>query len=208
MTELFRILKFAAAVLPFLILALLARAGNLKKEKRSRQFLMPFIALIVGILCMVFLTKFYQLVRALFDRLIVLAHQYVPQFEKLLKKIDPVYICFFALNFLLLLAYVIVKRILVTILGKIFRTGNGLYEKAVQPFYEYHAEEDQWFVREKHTQLRGLLKALYYGVLVIGCALMVAGAFLYSKEITGTAIFYPVFALVLVGELFLKFEIW
>ena len=202
MTDLITILKFAAATVPFLLLALLARAANLKKEKRSCQFPMPFIALIVGIVCMVFLTRIYQLVRNLFDWLLNLLGQYVPFLARLLQRIDPVLICFFAVNILLLLAYIIVKRILVAIFGKTFKTGNGFYEKVVSPFYEYHSEEGLWFIREKHAQLRGLLKALYYGTVIVACLLMVYGTFLYTKKKVDTAIFYPVFALMIVGELF------
>lgn len=202
MTELMTILKLMAAMLPFLLLALLVRAVNLKKEKRSRQFPMPILAPILCIVGMVFLTQITKSVLDLIGRLQVLADQYVPFLGSFLKRVDLTYVCFFVTNCLLLLAYLIVKGILIAIFGKAFKTGNGLYEMAVHPFYEYRATENQWFVRERNAQLRGLLKALYVCALLVSCALMVFSAAIHKWGFANAPAFYPAFAVILVGELF------
>ena len=202
MTDITRIPSFAASVVPFVLLALLSMKVNLKKINRSRQFLMPVLALVMCIAAMVFISDLYNTARAAVQWALSLLGSAAPFVSGLLNRIGLSYLAFFTANFLMLLAYVIVKRIVITILSKIFRTGNGLYESVVSHFYNRDEKDDNWYVREELSQVRGLLRALFYATLAVCCALMVFSASMYSGEAGATAIFYPVFAVILVGELY------
>ena len=201
MTELLTILKFLAAVLPFALLSLLCVKANLKKEFRSRQFAMPVLALVLCVAAMIFLSQLYNLVQSLLNALVGLIGRFSPQVAGMLSQLDFAHWGFFIVNFLLLLIYMIFKRIVITILKQVFKTGNGLYEAVVSPFYEYDTDQDRWFVRPALGQLRGYLKALYFGTLVICCLLMAGSATLYQAG-RATAVFYPIFSVILVGELY------
>ena len=201
MTELIQILKRLLAVTPFLLMALLAMKANLKKENRSRQFAMPVLALIICIVAMSFLDRIYRLVCSLLTLVFSLVGRFIPALSSLLGRLNVGFLAFFAANFLLLLAYVILKRIVITILQKVFKTGNSLYEAVVRPFYEYDANEDRWFVHNSLGQMRGLLRAMYFGTLAICCLMMMFSATLYAGG-GEASVFYPVFGVILMGELY------
>ena len=197
MTEFVRVLRYAAPVLVFLLLGLFSVRVNLKKTVRSRQFLMPVAALILCAAAFIVISRLYNSIRIRVEPLIALVTRLVPAISKLN---IPFYV-FVIANILLLAAYLIVKRILISIMKGIFKTGNGLYEGVVGPFYEHDETDGNWYVRNERSQLRGLFRTLFYAALLICCAVMVLAALLYAQG-GMNSIFFPVYGLILVGELF------
>jgi len=53
-------IRMLLTMLPFIALVLLYSKTNVKKAKRYKQFLMPFVAVILCIVAMIFLTKIYM----------------------------------------------------------------------------------------------------------------------------------------------------
>ena len=197
MTEFVRILRYAAPVLVFLLLGLFSVRVNLKKTVRSRQFLMPVAALILCAAAFIVISRLYNSIRIKVEPLITFVTKLVPAFSKLN---IPFYV-FIIANILLLAAYLIVKRILISIMSGVFKTGNGLYEGVVGPFYEHDETDGNWYVRNERSQLRGLFRTLFYAALIICCAVMTVAALLYAQGGL-SALFFPVYGLILVGELF------
>ena len=197
MTEFLRILRYAAPVLAFVLLGLFSVRVNLKKPVRSRQFLMPAAALILCAAAAIAVSRLYNGIRVRVEPLIDLVMRLVPA----LSRLNIPYYVFILANILLLAAYLIVKRILISVMKGVFRSGNGLYEGVVGPFYEHDETDGNWYVRRERSQLRGLFRTLFYAALLICTAVMVLSALVYAGG-GMSAVFFPVFGLILVGELF------
>ncbi len=212
------ILKMLVAILPFLILCIASNKANLQKSERSKQFFMPIISLIYLIVIMVFIDKINNWlmdlingIPKLFDKLASIS--WMPDilekglggianfFEAILNRLNLGFWIFFISNTVIIFVYLYLKKICVKIMAATVKRDSTLHTKIADRFYEYFPERNAFCLREKFVQVRGLLQVFYYSALVISVLLMLVSRYLYFNGWI-VSIFYPVFGIILVGELF------
>jgi hypothetical protein len=220
-----QILRYAAMFLPFIVLALLDAKANLKRENRYRQFLMPVIAVVYCIVTMVLLNQVLLLVQkllfvtipAFLSRLgtwialipaLASAGDWMERISQaylsLLQKANLTFLLFFAANALILLVHILLKRIIISFLSKLFGPKAGisaLMESMVMPFYDYDDQDARWYLRRDMIQARIYCKAFFVGAVAISTIAAAVACRLYSSGHL-TALFYPVFAVVCIGEVY------
>lgn len=218
-----RLAKFLLCMLPFLLFALLNMKANLKKQYRNRQFLMPVLTLVYCILLVVFLSR----ISALLVTLINLIPSFLTNMDthvsswfggalsglgsvigalgalvkRVIQRVNPVYLILFAANTIFMLAHIILKRIIVTILKLVFKSGGSLHDFCVEAFYEKDEETGLWHIRDHYSQARTFLKTLYLAALILSIAAVLLSCELYRNGLLAVP-FYPVFGLIIVGEMY------
>lgn len=202
--------------LPFVLLALLNMKANLKKPIRCRQFLMPIFALLYCIAAVIFLSKISDLLIGTLNRIPavfeVLAEklpqslgdsfrQFAGFVREMLAKLNLNFWVFYLANAALLLVHVILKRIVITFLKLIFKKDSDFSRALCGIFYDYDDEGGCWYVKEHFGRMRTFLKAMYLCLIVLSVIALLASSFLYLNGLLAVP-YYPVFAVILVGELF------
>ena len=217
------LLKMLLMLLPFLLFALLNAKTNLKKPERSRQFAMPLVALLFGIVVLIFLpriidlalgllhlvvdllTRFGNWVATIFDGKLDGVGAVIVKLAELLRNLLAradltFWLCFLA-NALIMLAYVVLKKILLAIFRRTFKPGNSLYERAAGLFYDHDESIGAWYVKSHFGQGRTYLKTFYVATLVLSVVAVLVSGELYRRELLAVP-FYPVFGVIIIGELY------
>ncbi len=197
-------IELLISFLPFILFAFLNAKANVKKENRNRQYAMPVIAVIYSVILLVFLnkisslcTKIFLWVADLFDKIHI---SVIADFIRNLYMSLGIYLELVLFNTAALLLYVIVKRILTVIMGKIKVRRDTFIGVVVELFYSYDETDDRWYIKEHYGQARTFIKTAYYGsCFVSGLTLLVSCGLCMNRLIS--APFYPVFAVIIIGEL-------
>jgi len=209
-------------LLPFLLLVRSNYKANLKKPVRYKQFLMPVVSLVLCIVAMVFLQRIYdwmlelllalpewlrQLQLWLADVLPAalavipdLVGKFTQWLEDFFKSLNLNFWAFYVANAVMLLAYVIIKRIVLLFLKGLFKDGS-LFQKVACLFYEYDEQKDTYYLKPQFGQARTFLKVLYVTAALVGAVGMILSGELYLTELL-TAPYYPVFSVIILGEVF------
>lgn len=212
------IVKLILAILPFVLLCLANKKNNLPKANRSKQFWMPVLAVIYVIVAMCLMQSVNEwllaLIRQISEWITSLADvSWMPEsvgdvlrqigdfLRKSIRTLNLEYWIFFISNTVVLLVYQIFKKICTAIFSKAVKTDGALHAKIAGLFYEYFPERGKWCLKESYVQVRGMLRVFYYSAVVISSLLMLVSRFLYENELIAS-IFYPVFGVLVVGELF------
>ena len=221
MNEMIRgMLKMLIMLSPFLVLSFLNVKANLPREIRFKQFLMPFAAIVITLVAMYFLTDIYDLslellkyVITLLDRLVIwMDHNIslepgsfalwlrdaVRDLADWIRDQNLPYWAFYVANALMLLVYVILKKLCLLFMKGMFRDGS-FFQKLAGTFYEYDESTGLWHLIPKFGQGRTFLKTLYITAIIMGTAGIFASSKLYLEEKL-TAPFYPVFCVIILGE--------
>lgn len=212
--------KMLLMLSPFLILSILNAAANLPREIRFKQFLMPFAAVIITLVAMFFLTDIYdaaldllKYVITLLDRAVIClrhqssltpgsfaqwSHDSAKELANFIREQNLPYWAFYVANGLMLLVYVILKKICLAFMKGLFKEGS-FFQKLAGEFYEYDETTGLWHLIPKFGQGRTFLKTLYIAAIVIGtCGILGSSRFYLTGELT--APFYPVFCVIILGE--------
>lgn len=201
--DLLFILKIVAAFVPFILFALLNKKTNMKKDIRNRQYFMTPFAVVYSIGLYIFLDKLcdyclklFKLLAKLFDKIKLAS---VANFIRSAAGNYAMLVMVIVFNTLALLAYIIIKRTLTLIFkGKTIKPESAV-GRLVGIFYTYDEEDDAWYIKPHLGQARTFMKAVYYGgMLVIGVIMLISFSMLRRGLIN--APFYPVFAVIIIGE--------
>ena len=212
------ILKTAVAVLPFVLFCFYSRRVNLEKQDRAKQFFMPVIALIYVVVVMIFVDKINAWLLWVIDSIpywlegvgtiswmpgfIVSAAEWLAaNIRKLNHILNLNYWIFYISNIVILVGYLIIKRLIIALLGKVIKEDSKLYGFIATRFYEHVPEVSRWCLKTSLTQSRSLLRMLYIAVTVITSTLFIACGVLYKNDLL-KGMFYPVVAVITTGELF------
>lgn len=190
--------------LPFILFAFFNAKANVKKENRNRQYLMPVVAVVYSAVLLIFLSKLSNLFMKLFLGLATLFDTirltFIGSFIRDLYNSWGVYLTLVVFNTAALLFYVIIKRIITAILGKIKVKRFTFVGSVVELFYSFDEEEDCWFIKNHFGQARTFIKTAYYGSCVVsGLALLVSCGLCMNQLVSSP--FYPVFAIIIIGEM-------
>ncbi len=220
---LIRLSKLLVCAAPFVLFALLNMKANLKQQNRSRQFLMPILALVYCIVLSVLLNQVNGLLHQLLELLPSLLEKAAGYFDtafggalsflsgiftmlgglvdKAVRLVNPVYLMLFVSNAVFMVVHVILKRILVTFMKMAFKPGNPTLEFCIEPFYEKDEESGVLCIRDYFGQARTFLKTLYISTLVLTVVAMLVSCELYRAGRLAMP-FYPVFSVIVLGEMY------
>ena len=189
--------------LPFFLLALANKKANLKKEIRYKQFFMPLVALVYCIVAYIFMTKITNALMSFVDKVIAMLAGFGLKgvSDKLTEWVNAyaIYVMLVLFNTAIMAAFILLKGIVLPFLipkaAKIKETN-----KLVGIFYEHDEEKDNWYIRPHFGQARTFLKTAYYGGFFLSIIAIVVTSYLCNRQLIA-APYYPVFALILIGEL-------
>ncbi|MEE1086668.1 MAG: transglutaminase-like domain-containing protein [Schaedlerella sp.] len=212
-------LKMLMALLPVLLLCLMGKRINLPKQDRNKQYLMPVVAVIYVIIMMilseplnVWLISFIQWIPKALAALGTFFTGKLPEFisrgllnlsasmSSFLDGLNLNFWIFFLANIVIMLLYFLVKKVSLRIMIR-DAEDSSLYKELTEIFYEYFSEKGRWCIKESFVQARKLLEVFFYTALTISFVLMAFSIRFYRDGLMRT-IFYPVFGIIVVGELF------
>lgn len=212
------IIKMFLAILPFLILCIVSCKVNLPKTERSKQFPMPVIALVYVFVTMLLMDHINDWLIKLIENIpkwiaSLGAFTWMPAqigsvftqiastIRSALAELNLHFWIFFISNTVMILVYLFVKKICIRIIGKAVKTEGNLHTKVAENFYEYFPEKNKWCIKENYVQTRSLFKVFYYSAVVLSAILMIVTRKFYYEGLM-ESVFYPVFGILIVGELY------
>ena len=188
--DILKLIKIILGVLPFLGLCFAGYKINLNKSNRSRQFAMPIITF-------AYCTAAVILLDYIHDLILKLIH-WLSGLLPFLANIPWDSIMIFILNTVLVLGFIIIKSILLPILNGIWKS-DKLSEVTSGWFYEKEDDIDKWMLKRYFANLRGFYRGFYAALTIASCLVFVLSR-LYPNSILFKAVFYPVFGILLLGE--------
>lgn len=200
-----KLLTKIASVIPFLLICLHGRRVNLDKVRRSRQFLMPVIAILICALGFYYVDSFNQgilhFIERIPSRLSAVSPALGSSVGRLLRSIPWDYWLFYITNPVLLLAYYLMKRLVLLILSGIYSPDRVLHRNIAGLVYSYEQDKNFWAVKKHFGQLRTYLSHFYYGAIIISVLLFLASREWMEQGLL-SAPYYPVFGIIIIGELY------
>ena len=192
MAELISVIKILLCTASFVLLCVAASKMNLNRAERAKQAAVLLIALIYGILVMIFLNDIYVLI----TRMIGLLEDRFPVISGLFLNRYLIYI----VNAFMVLGFVLVKAAALPVLKYTWGNSRQLMETVSGHFYEYDRELDKWFVKPQYGQVRFYYKGLYIAAVLVSTAVFVLSQYYPEAPFFKTA-FYPVFGILITGEI-------
>lgn len=196
------------AILPFVLICLSAKKVNLSKPDRSKQFIMPLVAIIYVIVSMFLMKPLNNGIIALFGKLPILLGGLKflggagSILSSLLGGLNIKFWAFFISNIIIISVYLSVKEICLFFINKFLKEDESdLHQKIAGCFYEFFPERNKWCLRDEYVQARSMFKTFFYGALILSSFLMVVSRFLYLFGLM-KSIFYPVFGIIIVSEFY------
>lgn len=192
-----------ASFLPFVLFAILNSRANVKKEHRSRQYPMPVLAVVYSV---VFLIMLDRLAAYFMGEILHLASAFTgsgaASIANLILSLYTnwgTYLELVLMNTVALMIYVIIKRTVTAVLGKIKVRSNGLIGDIVELFYSYDKSDDCWYIKEHYGQACTFIKTAYYGSCFASALALLISCGLCRNHMISEP-FYPVFAVIIIGE--------
>ena len=212
------IIKMLVAVLPFVFFSLVNNKTNLDKPERSRQFVMPIFAVVYVIAAMLLMDWLcdwlLKLINAIPAWIASLAnYSWMPTsvgdvllnvsnwIANFLQGLNLGFWIFFVANTVIIVAYLLLKKIILGIVNKAVKFDGKAHMKSAPLFYRYVFVRYFLCLKDSYAQVRTLLKVFYYSAVVISSVLMIVSSELFLKETLKT-VFFPVFGVLIMGELF------
>lgn len=217
--QIYGIAKMLLMVVPFLLLVLLGCKVNLKRHERYKQFLMPVLAVVFCLIAMIGLgwiydraLEFLEALPGMLRRFAVWLHPAAPSigihviemarlFQYWFNALNLPYWAFYMANILMMLAFLVVKSIALVLMKGLFRQEGGLFQTLAGIAYDLDEDTGYWHLAAHYGQGRTLLNVAYISVTLLGSAAVLLTSKLYLIETLQTP-FYPVFGVILVGEMF------
>lgn len=191
MGEILFIIKIILCTASFILLCVAALKLNLNPADRARQFLMPAIALVYGILALLFLNDIYLML----DRLINFLAGLLPFIGSLNLNQYLIYI----VNAVMVLGFLLLKGICLPILSRLWGGSESLMKTTSGRFYEYDQDVDQWVLKPEYGQVKFYYKGIYISAAAVSSIVFVLSQYFPEAPFFQTA-FYPVFGVLILGE--------
>lgn len=192
MTGIMQLIKILLCTASFILLCIASLKINLNQAERARQFLMPIIALIYCLGALILLNGFYGVA----VELVAYGVKAIPSLGQLKLQKYLVYL----VNLLMAAGFLIVKLVALRILKKRKHASSSWMDTACGWCYEYDKELDKWFVKPEFSQISFYWKGIYYTAIGVSTVIFVMSQFL-PKLAAFQATFYPVFGLIVLGEM-------
>lgn len=187
---LLHLLKTILGVSPFVILCLLSGKINLSKANRSRQFLMPVIAFVYCVICVVILDDIQRWISMLFT--------WLGQHFSILNNISWQSSATIIFNILFVLGFVVIKAVVLPIVSAVWKL-NGVAQITSELFYDYEEDVDKWLLKPSLSDFRGYMKGIHLANLFASSLVFAIGVH-YPKAAFLKTAFYPAFGVIVLGE--------
>ncbi|MCR5034358.1 MAG: hypothetical protein K6B42_02935 [Clostridia bacterium] len=190
---------------------------NTSQTERSGQFIIPFVAAVYCIVIMPFVSQLTALAMSIvglggsalsglsdISVLPLQVQQWLADGGDNINDMvnDPSsFTSFVFLNLFILAAYLIIKFILIKTVVKGINADPLSAESIKGLCYEYSMDNSGWFLKENFVQARDLLKALFWFTCFFTGLLLVVSVYFFRFNFT-QALFYPVFCVIMVSELY------
>jgi subtilisin family serine protease len=175
----------------FIIVLLLSFKVNLSKSKRSRQFTLPFLAVIYCIIAVLLTDKINEWI---VSGIAWFSH-YVPFIAINLTK-WLVYV----FNAVIALAFIIIKGILLPTISLVWSKARFLFNQTSGKFYEHNERMNEWVLKNEFGQAKTLWKGFYWFAAGISSVILVLSQ-IFPGWIFFQTPFYPVFGVLVMGEI-------
>ena len=212
------ILKMCGATLPFIFLCFFNNKMNLPKPDRSKQFLMPVLAVLSVLFAMIEADRINDWLMQLIENIPkwitalgelewmpdALSNFFINAGNSVAQFFDSLNLnfwIFFISNVVIFLVYLTLKGIFVRILSKAIKQDSPFHATVSGNFYEFFAERNKWCLKENCFYLRQFFRLFYWTAAAIASVLVIVCAKFYDSGLM-TAMFYPVYVILIVGELY------
>ena len=212
------IVKVLLAIVPFVVLCFVCAKVNIVKTQRSKQFLMPVIAVLYSIFALIMMNKLntwilrfiknipkwimslagVEFLPAQLQEPIAIVGNYINNF---LDSLNLTFWVFFITNALIIAVYLIVKKIAIMIMAKKVKKDGDIHTQVASHFYDFFVEKDVWCLKENYVQARSFLKFFYIIAVIFSCILTIASRWMYYDKWI-SSVFYPVFGIIILGEVY------
>ncbi|MDR0302646.1 MAG: hypothetical protein LBI04_10090 [Treponema sp.] len=185
------LIKILSAISPFIAILLLSGKVNLSKQKRSRQFILPLIAVIYGIIVVLLADKINERI----SFFIALIGRYVPFIANLnlTKWFNYIF------NAVIAGAFLILKGILLPVISIVWSKARFLFSQTSGKFYEYNERMNAWVLKDEFGQVKKLWKGFYWFAVGISSVILALSQ-VYTDWIFFMTPFYPVYGVLIMGE--------
>lgn len=197
-------------LLPVLLFAALNHVLNLKKQNRSRQFLMPVFSMIFCIVFTILTTAFTARIRSLARGIggyleggsqtsSGAAQTAAGTAGNFIRTAGSAWLYYMVLGVLFIALYLIFKGAVIKLLKHIMRDANPFYRAGAGILYEKSENDGIWYLKDEFVQAKTYLHVLYLAVAAVSAVLppvtwqMVLNGRLASP-------YFPLTALALTGE--------
>ncbi|MCL1790667.1 MAG: hypothetical protein FWG40_04830 [Peptococcaceae bacterium] len=175
----------------FVLLLALSGKANLDQENRPKQFLMPLVAVLYSIPALLLADQTAGLVTVILETI----GEYVPPLLFLTPWAGLIN------NILLILLFLALKSTLLPLIDKIWSKPGFLFHYISGKIYEFSEYEDMWILKKEFGQAKALWKGFYWFGIGIS-SLILALSQLYPDWLVFRTPFYPVFGILVLGEIF------
>ncbi|MBQ9974317.1 MAG: hypothetical protein IJP02_05090 [Oscillospiraceae bacterium] len=198
------VITLVLCMLPFVLFVLLNQKANTKREVRCKQYAMPILAAVYSAVLLFFMQRLSSVLADLFLRAADLCQKLqLTPLASVIRSIYAtwgIYLELVLFNTASLLAYIVVKRVLTAIFARMRIKPEGLAGSLVGVFYSHDEADDRWYIKPHFGQARTFLKTAYYGCCALSALALVISCILCMEQ-NISAPFYPVFAIIILGEL-------
>jgi hypothetical protein len=183
--------KSLLTLAPFIAILLLSGRVNLSKPKRSRQFILPLVALLYCVAAVLFTNRINEWIISA----IAWLSYYVPTIANLnlTKWLNYIFNAVIAGSFL------VIKGLLLPIISIIWSEVRTPFNQTSGKFYEYKERMNAWVLKDEFGQAKTLWKGFYWFAVGISSVILT-----YSQVFPGWVFFktpfYPVFGVLVLGE--------
>lgn len=201
--------SFVLASLPFALMCALYRKSNLKKEERGYQFPSIFFGVIYSIAAILYSNKLSQQILSFLKKLAVKLTNFgerKPFFSGICKRIvdfinttDWEIYMIFVINFVVLLVFIIVKKLLLPAFKKAWKN-DKLFSATSGKCYEWSDARRAYVLKAKCMQLRTMMN-VYFAVAVIAAFVLLNACRVYPYWPGFDAVIYPFALVIVLGEI-------
>lgn len=199
------IITITISVIPFVLLAVRSKKINLNRRQRGHQFILPFLALIYCIPMMFLISQVTMTLIALLrtlGNLIGLIPIIGEPISVLINKLYSVLHLGYGIqifcNTVLMAGFCLLKRIVLPVIKKWWSKWRLLYNCTSAFFYKEYGEGCT--LRQKYAQMRDMFCVIYYVAIILGAITMIL-AFVFSDSKVFAFPTYPVFGIIIIGEI-------
>ena len=185
------LLNILLAIAPFIAILLLSGKVNLTEPKRSRQFILPLVALVYCIIIILLTDK----INAKITSVIAWISRFIPFIANinLTKWLNYIF------NAVIAGVFLILKGILLPVVSRVWSEARFLFNQTSGNFYEYNERMNAWVLKDEFGQAKALWKGFYWFAVGISSVILALSQ-VYPDWLFFKTPFYPVFTVLVMGE--------
>jgi subtilisin family serine protease len=184
--------KNLLALASFIIILLLSSRVNLSKPKRSRQFILPLVALIYCVVVVICANKI--------NEWIISAVAWLSHYVPFIAGINLTKWLIYIFNALIAAVFLMVKGMLLPLVNMVWSKPQFPFNQTSGKFYEYNERMNAWVLKDEFGQAKILWKGFFWFAVGISSVILLLSQ-IFPDWIFFRTPFYPVFGVLVMGEI-------